>query len=67
MLGEHAADRLDPEPVPVIVDERDHHGSRGSSRPVTITIDDSLDLPPLRNPEDKVDTPYLLTAALTVG
>ena len=31
MLGEHAADRLDPEPVPVVVDERDYHGSRGSS------------------------------------
>ncbi len=31
MLGEHAADRLDPEQVTVIIDERDHHGSRGSS------------------------------------
>ena len=31
MLAKHAADRLDPEPVPVIVDERDYHGSRGSS------------------------------------
>ena len=31
MLTEHAADRLDPEPVPVVVDERDYHGKRGSS------------------------------------
>ena len=29
--GEHPADRLDPEPVPVVIDERCHHGSRGSS------------------------------------
>ena len=31
MLGEHPADRLDPEPVPVVVDEGDYLGSRGSS------------------------------------
>ena len=31
VLGEHPADRLDPEPGPVIIDERDHHGKRGSS------------------------------------
>lgn len=31
MLGEHAADRFDPEPLTVIADERDHQGSRGSS------------------------------------
>jgi hypothetical protein len=31
VLTEHGADRLDPEPVTVIIDERDHHGSRGSS------------------------------------
>lgn len=31
VLSEHAADRPDPEPVSVIVDERGHHGSRGSS------------------------------------
>jgi len=31
MLGEHRADRLDPEPVPVGVAELDYHGSRGSS------------------------------------
>ena len=31
VLGEHPADRLDPEPFPMIIDERDHHGSRGSS------------------------------------
>lgn len=30
MLGEHTADRLDPESVPVIVDESDYHGSRRS-------------------------------------
>src|SRR6185312_5289328 len=29
--GEHATDRPDPERVVVLVDERDHHGSRGSS------------------------------------
>ena len=29
--GQHFADRLDPESVRVIVDEADHHGSRGSS------------------------------------
>lgn len=31
MLGEHPADRLDPEPVTMIVDELNYHGSRGSS------------------------------------
>ncbi|MEW1976738.1 hypothetical protein AB0301_16935 [Microbacterium profundi] len=31
MLGEHAADRLDSEPVTMIVDELNYHGSRGSS------------------------------------
>src|SRR5690606_25932123 len=31
MPGEHAADRLDPEPVTVIVDESHYQGSRGSS------------------------------------
>jgi hypothetical protein len=31
MLGEHSADWLDPEPVTMIVDELNHHGSRGSS------------------------------------
>ena len=31
MLGEHSADRLDPEPVTMIVDELNHQGSRGSS------------------------------------
>ena len=31
VLGQHAADRLDPEPVTVVVDERHYHGSRGSS------------------------------------
>lgn len=31
MLTEHPADRLDPEPSPVSIDERDHHGKRGSS------------------------------------
>jgi hypothetical protein len=31
VLGEHPADRRDSEPVAVGVDERGHHGSRGSS------------------------------------
>src|SRR5690242_6064297 len=31
VLGEHAADRLDPEPVALAVDERHYQGSRGSS------------------------------------
>ena len=31
MLGEHPANRLDPEPVTMIVDELNYHGSRGSS------------------------------------
>lgn len=31
VLGQHAADRLDPEPVTVVVDEPDYQGSRGSS------------------------------------
>lgn len=31
VLCEHAADRLDPEPVTVIIDELNYHGSRGSS------------------------------------
>ena len=31
VLGEHPADRHDSEPVPVGLDERGHHGSRGSS------------------------------------
>ena len=30
-LGEHSADWLDPEPVKMIVDEVNYHGSRGSS------------------------------------
>jgi len=29
--GQHAADRLDPEPDPVVIDEGGHHGKRGSS------------------------------------
>lgn len=35
VLGEHPADRLDPELVPDLVDERGHHGSRGSSSRAT--------------------------------
>src|SRR3954453_5516219 len=31
VLTQHAADRLDPEPVPVVVNEGDYHGKRGSS------------------------------------
>ena len=31
VLCEHAADRLDPEPVTMIIDELNYHGSRGSS------------------------------------
>jgi len=31
MLGEHAADRLESEPVTTIGDELNYHGSRGSS------------------------------------
>jgi hypothetical protein len=31
VLGQHPADRLDPEPGLVRVDEADYHGSRGSS------------------------------------
>ena len=31
VLGQHPADRLDPEPATMSVDERGHHGSRGSS------------------------------------
>jgi len=31
VLGERTMHRLEPEPVPVFVDELDHHGSRGSS------------------------------------
>src|SRR5690606_38424398 len=31
VLGKHAADRLDSEPVTVIIDELNYHGSRGSS------------------------------------
>jgi len=31
VLAQHRADRLDPEPLPMIVDERHYRGSRGSS------------------------------------
>jgi hypothetical protein len=31
VLGEHAADRLDPEPASMFVDERHYQGKRGSS------------------------------------
>ncbi len=31
MLTQHAADRLDPKPLSVLVDERDYHDKRGSS------------------------------------
>lgn len=31
VLCEHAADRLDPEPVTMVIDELNYHGSRGSS------------------------------------
>jgi hypothetical protein len=31
LLAQHCADRLDPEPVPMHIDELHYHGSRGSS------------------------------------
>src|SRR5215204_860626 len=66
---QHPADRLDPEPVPMIINEGDHHGSRGSSsraKKRSISpwrcIADSTDAPPTRHlTSPRAPTAHLIT------